>query len=385
MGRSKLMFFVLMAGWILCFVHPMNVCAQEATDSELFDSSLLDSIDFDEIDVLMEEAETIKTIDFKELVTKLISGEDIDKKWLFQSILDVAFQELTLNKNYMIQIILIAIAFAILNNFVNVFENAAVSDISFYMVYMILLVLLMQSFLSFNTIITDALYVMLEFMRALLPAFCMTMVFSTGSITTLGFYQLTLFIIYIIEWLMIYIVVPMIHIYVMLELMNHLTKEDLISRMTELLKSGVEWVLKVLFTLVVGINVVQGLLSPVIDSFKTTMFAKTANILPGIGTSLHAVSEIMVGSGIIIKNGVGIAGILVLILLCVGPMIKIGVIAVLYKLVAAVIQPVADKRISGCISGVGEGARLMNKVMVTANVMFLVTIALVTAATTWNR
>lgn len=375
---------IIIIGSFFLFAGPLMVYASETAGVDELDISILDEIDFDEINALTEE-DTFAEFNFRELVERLISGEEIDKKWLFQSLIDLAFNELTVNKNYMIQILLIAIAFSVLNNFVNVFDNAAVTDISFYIVYMILLTLLMQSFLSFHRIITEALSFLLEFMKALLPVFSMTMVFSAGSLTTTGFYQITLFIIYLIEWIFIYIAVPAIHIYVMLELINYMTKEELISKTTELLKSSVVWGLKFLFTLVVGINVVQGLLSPAIDSFKSSMLAKTASVLPGIGTSIHAVSEIMVGSGIIIKNGVGVAGIIMMVFLSIGPMIKVGVMALLYKLVAAVIQPVSDKRISGCINGVGEGARLMSRVMVTANVMFLVTIAIVTAATTWNR
>ena len=45
------------------------------------------------------------------------------------------------------------------------------------------------------------------------------------------------------------------------------------------------------------------------------------------------------------------------------------------------IQPVADKRIIGSIGGAGEGGRLLGKVVTTTTVMFLVTIAMITAAT----
>ena len=51
-------------------------------------------------------------------------------------------------------------------------------------------------------------------------------------------------------------------------------------------------------------------------------------------------------------------------------------------LAAAVIQPISDRRISGCISGMGEGARLFGKTMATAMVMLLLTIALVVSSTT---
>ena len=182
-----------------------------------------------------------------------------------------------------------------------------------------------------------------------------------------------------------YLIIPAVQIYVALELINHLTEEDMISRMTALVKSGILWCMKCLFTIVVGINVVQNLLTPVIDTFKSGIIAKTAGLVPGLGTSINAVTEIMVGSGIIIKNGIGVAAILILLVLCSGPLIKVWVMTFLYKLLEAMIQPVADKRMIGCIGSAGEGGRLLGKVVVTTTVMFLVTIAMITAATTFHR
>ena len=349
------------------------------------DTSILDEVDFTELDGLLEEQEATRDFDFKGLVKQLISGEEIDKERLFGTIRDAVLYEVAASRGYMLQMVLLVAAFALLYNFTNVFEHAAVTDISFYIVYMLLLALLLKSFQLISGVLSDTLGTTLDFMRALMPAFCLTMVFSTGTVTAMGFYQLTLFLLYIIEAALIYGVLPAVHIYVMLELVNHLTREEMISRLTELILRLVEWTLKFLFTLVVGINVVQGLLSPVIDGFKTTMFSKTVGMLPGLGASAGAVAEVMVGSGIIIKNGVGIAGILVVLLLCAGPLLKVGIMTLMYKLSAAVVQPIADKRMAGCINGMGEGARLLGKVLVTADVMLLLTIALVTAATTWNR
>ena len=142
--------------------------------------------------------------------------------------------------------------------------------------------------------------------------------------------------------------------------------------------------MKLLFTVVVGINVVQNLLTPVIDTFKSNLIAKTAGMLPGLGASVNAVTEIMVGSGIIIKNGIGLAAVLVLLVLCAGPLIKVGVMTFLYKLLAAVMQPVSDRRMTGCISSAGESGRLLGKVVVTTTMMFLVAVAMITAATTFR-
>lgn len=354
-------------------------------ENENIDVSMLDEVDFTELDKVLAEQGITEEFEFRELTERVINGEEIDKKWLFDSMKNVFLGEVNQSRGYMVQIILLITAFALLYNFSNVFQNAAVTDISFYIVYMILLALLMKSFSLMGGIIHEALRVMLDFMTALVPAFSLTIVLSTGSVTALGFHQLTLLVLYIIENVLMHVVVPAVHIYIILELLNHLTREEMISKMADLLKLAVEWILKFLFTLVIGINVVQGLLGPVIDAFKSGTFSKAASLIPGIGNSIKGATEILIGSGIIIKNGVGVAGIIIILVLCLAPMLKVGIMMLLYKVSAAVIQPIADKRLIGCVSGMGEGARLLGKVLIMANVMLLLTFALVIAATTWNR
>ena len=345
----------------------------------------LNELDFTEIDKLLGQQEITEGLDYRELVERLTNGEEIEKGWLLDQITGVIFSEVRSFRGTLTKIVLLCIVFAILHNLANVFEHPAVTEISFYMVYMILLVLLMNSFFILRDVTVTVISQMMTFLKILIPVFTTSLVFSGQITTAAGFYDMTFVLIYGMEWVMQRLIVPAIQIYVVLELMNYLTEEELLSRMTGLVKSGILWVMKVLFTVVIGINVVQNLLTPVIDTFKSSMIAKTAGLVPGLGASINAVTEIMVGSGIIIKNGIGLAAIIVLLALCAGPLIKVWVMTFLYKIVEAMIQPVADKRIIGSIGGAGEGVRLLGKVVTTTTVMFLVTIAMITAATTFNR
>ena len=347
--------------------------------------TMLDEVNFSDLNAFLKEEELLEEFDFKELVRKLMQGEEIDKGLLFKQGKNILLQEISTSRTYMTQIILLMAAFALLYNFANVFQNAAVTDVSFYMVYMILLALLMNSFMLMSGVLENALDKILGFMQVLMPAFSLTIVLSTGTITAMGFHQLTMFLIYLIEVILLYVVLPAVHIYIVLELLNHMTKEEMLSKMTELIKIMVEWMLKALFALVLGLNLVQGLLSPVIDNLKSNMLVKTVGVIPGLGGSIQAATEIMISSGIIIKNGVGVAGILILLILCASPLLKVGIMALLYKISAAVIQPIADKRLAGCVSGMGEGARLLGKTLLMAEVMLILTIVLVIAATTWNK
>lgn len=367
----------LMLGGNSLTVYAMSDIAENETIEEYFDE-----LDFDEVDKVLEEKGT--GITFRELVQMLIDGEKIDKGELLRNLLDVVFHEVLSFRLELLQIVLLCIVFSILYNFTNIFENPAVTQISFYMVYMLLMVLLLKSFWVLKDVVLAVLDDMLVFLKLLVPTFSLSMVFSGQMTAGSVFYELTFMLIYGIEWLMNALIVPAIQIYVVVEMMNYLTEEEMLSKLTEMIKDGIEWVLKLVFTMVVGINVVQNLLAPVIDNFKSTLISRTAGMIPGLGTSINAVTEIMVGSGIIIKNGVGVAAILVLVVLCAGSVIKVWVMTFLYRLVGAVMQPIADKRMLGCISGTGEGGRLLGKVTVTTVVMFLVTIAMVTAATTFR-
>lgn len=357
-----------------------NTADESAADETI--EEYLKELDFSEVDEMLEEKGN--GIEFKELVQKLINGEEIDKGELLKNILDMVFQEVLEFRTEILQIVLLCVVFSILYNFTNIFQNPAVTEISFYIVYMLLLVMLLKSFFILKDVVLAVLEDVLIFLKLLIPTFSASMAFS-GQITAgSAFYELTFLLIYGIEWLMNTLILPAIQIYVVVEMMNYLTEEEMLSKMTELIKEGIQWLLKLLFTVVIGINVVQNLLAPVIDSFKSTIISRTAGMIPGLGTSINAVTEIMVGTGIIIKNGVGIAAIIVLIVLCAGPVIKVWIMTFLYRVIVAVMQPVADKRMLGCIGGAGEGGRLLGKVMVTTVVMFLVTIAMVTAATTFR-
>lgn len=366
--------------------YAMNEDKEEAAEESVSEDDTieeyLEQLDFNEVDSLLAEKGT--GITFQGLVQSIIDGEEIDKGEIVKNFLAMVFEEVLAFRYEMLQIILLCVVFSILYNFTNIFENPAVTEISFYMVYMLLLVLLLKSFFVLKNVVLVVLEDMLVFLKLLVPTFSLSMVFSGQMTIGTAFYELTFLVIYAIEWLMNTLVVPAIQIYVVVEMMNYLTEEEMLSKLTELIKEGIEWLLKLVFTIVVGINVVQNLLTPVIDSFKSTLISRTAGMIPGLGTSINAVTEIMVGSGIVIKNGVGVAAILILLVLCAGPVIKVWIMTFLYRMIAAVMQPIADKRMLGCISGAGEGGRLLGKVTVTTVVMFLVTIAMVTAATTFR-
>ena len=106
----------------------------------------LEELDFSEIDAVLGGGKGTVGMDFGELVQKIIQGEELDKGKLVMDVLSMLFDEIDSFRGIIVKIMFLCVAFAILYNFANVFENPAVTEISFYMVYLLLMVLLMNSF-----------------------------------------------------------------------------------------------------------------------------------------------------------------------------------------------------------------------------------------------
>jgi stage III sporulation protein AE len=133
--------------------------------------------------------------------------------------------------------------------------------------------------------------------------------------------------------------------------------------------------------LVIGLNLVQGILSPAVDSLRSSTLTRTVRAIPGISGVFDSVTEVLIGSGIVLKNAVGISAVLVLLAVSIAPCIKVLASAVLLKATAAILEPVSDERICGSIFAAGEGVKMMGKIMLTMEALFFLALAIITVST----
>ena len=168
----------------------------------------------------------------------------------------------------------------------------------------------------------------------------------------------------------------------MTELFNHFFEDEKFQNFTELLAGVISWGMKSAMMVVLGLNVMQGLLAPAKDRLLNGAVSRAAMMIPGVGNVLGGIGELMFGAGILIKNCVGVTALIVLLAVGCIPVLKLACMSVLYKLAAAVAEPVADKRIVGCIKSMAQGGVLYLKLVCYGIVLFFATIALQTAAVT---
>ena len=358
--------------------------AEEEPDeiAEAMKTEILSEFDFSELDSSLREMFPGEKVTFSDIVSSLISGGIDDAgDMTAQFLKDRIAYDFLYNRKTIVYIILAALVAAVFSNFADAFQNRQISDISFYVIYMLLITLCLTAFQAAVSGLEEKMGLLTEFVRALAPAYFMAMAFASGSAAALVFYNLILFLIYIVELIIIHILLPAVNIYVMICVLGSLIEEDFLSELAGLIRKAVTWALHGLLACVAGINIIQGLLAPAVDSVKRSTLTRTAEAVPWVGDLMGGTAEILTGTVILIKNGIGMAGAVVALVICATPLLQMVITALMYKLAAALVQPVSDKRIISCIRGVSEGYELLVRILFTAGALFLITIA-VTASFT---
>lgn len=345
---------------------------------------LLEELDFSDISSFLEEQEETQ-ISFEDLVKSFLEKDGkTEYETLGAYIKDMLVKSLGENKALFLELLTVSLAFSLLKNFAKSFSASYISEICFLVCYCFIMLLMFESFRELSVTLQNTTDNMLTFMKLFVPTYCAAMSFSMNLNSSGAVYSMIFMVIYLVEWLLRYLLLPMVRIYVMIEFLNHFAEGERLRRLAELVSDGVKTVLKLSVTLILGINIIQGMVTPAMDRLTGNTIARTVQMLPGIGNVMSGTGQIFLSSGIVIKNCVGAAALAALVLLCGVPFLKMACAAALYKLLAAVVEPVTDKRISGGMNGIANGGILCLKIMTTCLMLLFLTIALSSAATNLN-
>lgn len=320
-------------------------------------------------------------VSMEALLAKVVEGDVAGAAAeLFTGSISNLVAQLSGIKNIFIWLLVLGIVSSLMTHFVEIFDRHQVADLGFYFMYLLFSVILLQCFLKAAATAAEALENIVLFVRLLMPAYLITVGVSTGSVTAGASCELMLLVIYGVEYVLANGIMPLIYSFVMLVVVNGIWVEEKLALLIELLEKGIGWVLKGALGLITGLSVFQSLITPVVDQAKKTGLQKLVSAIPGIGNAADGVVELALGSAAVIKSSVGVILLLLLLLLCAAPLIKIGVIAGVLKCAAAFMGIVSDKRITSCADRTGDAGLLLFRTVGTAMLLFLISVAVITAS-----
>jgi len=360
---------------------PADALTEEELDALTAAGQLSDYIDLDEIEAGLAELTDTGSYSFRDTVKSLLRGEiPFDLNSLPNLLADAFLAEVMQQRQMALRILLVVLASAIFSNFVRMLENSQIADISFFMMYLLICVMLMKSFGVMNAAVERTCGSICGFMKVLLPSYLVAVVVSSGTVTALGFYEVTVLAMNLMQVFLIRIVLPAINFYLVLLVLNQLSKEDFFSKLASLVETVTGWLIKTVLTVVLGLQAVQCLIAPAVDSLKNSALHRLAKAIPGVGSVIDSAAETVAGSAAVIKNAVGVAGILALCAICLPPLARLAAGILIYRLLCALIQPFSDKRMVEGIESVARGAGLLLRTLVASVSIFIISLAMITAS-----
>lgn len=383
--RGKRAGAVLLFWLLLLAAGTLRVHASDTGAGGTLDQAkeyLMDQLEFREINEALQEMFPGERWDFGEMTGRILTG-DLTLSW--ELVRDMAREKilyaLEVNKESLAHMLLIAVAASVFSNFADVLRSRQISELSFYLLYMLVIALGLYAFQSASAWVEEGIAALSGFMKILSPVYFAAVAAAKGSVTAAAFYNLVLILIFLVQLLILKVLLPVTNLYMMVRVLDFLSQEEYLSRFTDLIETLINWTLKTLTACVTGLGAIQGLIAPAIDSVKRSALTRGVEAIPGVGDAIGGTAEVIIGAAVVVKNSVGIAGMLICVALFAAPLIQTGLMVLMYKVAAAVIQPVSDRRMTGCIGSMADGCQLLMRMILTAGLLFLITIAIVAATT----
>lgn len=373
---------LLLVGMILCAMLPsMRVSASENTDAvSEFDyiDNWLSSGDLDSINEGMDSLFPGIRIDAKQLLTMIMNGQVLEAfKTLTGQVKESLQGELAGLRQVFLYILVLGVVSALFSEFSDLFAGQQMAQAGFYFLYLFLMVILTKVFLFVSGIASDTMESIVLFVKLFIPTYSIVVGTAQGTASGVYYYQLMMVVAYLVESFLNAVLIPFIYSYVMLALLNGLWTEEKLTLLLEFIEKGISFSLKIAMGAVTGLSLVQAVIVPVASGLKISAMRKAISAIPGIGGVTEGVTELVLGSAVLIKNSMGVLLLILLFGACLMPLLKILIVTGAVKLGAAVTGIVSDKRVSLCADRVGGGCLLLLRCVFTSVILFIIVIAVV--------
>lgn len=319
----------------------------------------------------------LKDIDIQELLNNAIKGE-LDTNQLLKNIFPLLGTEIKEALKVMGSILIIVLIHSVLKSISDNLNNKSVAQITYYVQYILIATVIMTNFSSIITLTKEAVGNMISFIQLLFPLL-MTLMLASGSVVSVNLVQpIILFIINLISNIFQSIIIPIILVGTALAIVSKISDRIQIDKLSKFLKSSSVWVIGILLTIFVGVLSIEGTLGSSVDGITAkTAKAAVSSFIPVVGKVLGDAVDTVIGCSAILKNAIGIVGVIVVIAICITPILKLAIITIIYHLTAALCEPIEDSKIVSLISQMADTFKILLAIVCSISVMLIIGITLV--------
>ena len=316
-------------------------------------------------------------LNISEIINSAITGK-VDNKPILGKILKLLGNEIVSTFKTIISILTIILVHSIIKAFADNLQTSDISKIVYYVQYILIIAIVMGNFSGLILSIKETIINLVGFMNSLVPLLVTLMIY-TGNIATSSLLEpIILFIITFISTIIINLIIPIVSIISALAIVSKLSDKVQIVKLSKFMKSSIIWFLGIMLTIFVGVTSLEGTLASSVDGITAkTAKAAVSSMIPVVGKILGDSVDSVLGCGLVLKNALGVVGVIIIIGICAIPVIKLSILTIMYNISAAIIEPLADEKIVKLLSEFGDIFKLLLGIMCSVSVLLIVGITLV--------
>lgn len=311
----------------------------------------------------------------------LPAGKGFSVKGVLQAILQFLLHEVLYNGKLLVTIVILTVFSMILETLQTAFERNAVSKVAYSISYMIIIIIAINSFNVAIGYAKDAIEDMIHFMMAMIPLL-FTLLASMGNVVTVSvMHPLIIFMINTIGTMIYAVVFPLLFFSAVLHIVSTLNDKYKVTHLANLLRNISIGLLGVLLTIFLGIISVQGFTGAAADgvTLRTAKYI-SGNFVPVVGKMFSDAADTVISASLLVKNAIGLVGVIIILFLCAFPALKILTLALIYNVSGAVMQPLGDSPIVSCLQTIGKSMIYVFAALAAVGLMFFLAITIMLTA-----
>lgn len=279
-------------------------------------------------------------------------------------------------REYILSFLLLAIGAAMLGQMEMVFHKEELRKAGYWMIYLLLARQLIVLYYNGEEIAGGTIRQIIAFGNIFIPVFSAVLTAASGSVTSAGYMGTLMLIIYVMERLLLQLMIPLVESYMLLGILGGLWQKERVEKLMKLLEKGISLVFHGIFLTVTGIGLLQSMILPYVDYTKLGAVKKIISNIPGIGTVTGTTLELMAGSAVLLKNGLGVIGLLLMTGLAAYPCLQIGLIWLLLRLASVIYGLFGEKELDWCADKLGNAEGYLLKIIGFGVLLFCLWITL---------
>jgi len=344
----------------------------------------LNSVDFSELqDILNDLGENSKKAfgsnSFLDKIQKILNGDfQNDYQSFFGALFSTFFSDILKFLPLLITIVIVTILCNIIGSFKSSVSQNGVSQIINFVCFGVVVVIIISVVVSLFGTVKSSLKTMQTEMSIIFPIL-LTCLASVGGSVSVGIFQPVVAILAnIVVNVFMFVVMPIFVFMFVLNIINNFSDSIKLNKLISFLSSALKWICGISFSVFLGVISLQGIVAGSFDSvsIKATKFALKSYV-PILGGYLSDGFNIAMAGSVLIKNAVGVSGILLICSSVIIPIISIICFMLLLKLTAGVLEPIGDSTIPNFLYQVSKTLSLLIMIVFAVLFMFVITVGLI--------